>query len=243
MSPDFSHAEKRRLGVSQGTPPRAPAAMEVTSHGSASFSNPSGICVDGETIIVAEQGSHRISKLGPGGEVSAFVGSGNHTFADGQGASASFYSPAGLAMDQQGNLIVADNSNHRIRKVAPDGMVTTIAGGGTAGFLDAVGTSAQFNSPIDVAVNEDGNVFVADHNNHRIRKITPDGTVTTLAGSGNASFADGRGRDAHFHNPTGVACHGGCVYVAEFNNHRIRKIAADGVVTTQRSESHSWHLA
>ncbi len=119
---------------------------------------------------------------------------------DATGASAQFYYPTGVAVDASGNVIVADTQNNRIRRVSPGGVVTTLAGS-TQGFLDATGASAQFYYPFGVAVDASGNVIVADQNNHRIRKVTPGGVVTTLAGLSTAGFLDATGASARFYYP------------------------------------------
>eukprot|EP00937_MAST-01D_sp_MAST-1D-sp2_P007871 g7871.t1 len=204
-------------------------------HGtSAHFNNPVGVAVDGEgNIIVADYNNHRIRKITPSGDVTTVAGSGSSSFADGHGTSAHFNLPRGVAVDGEGNIIVADYNNHRIRKITPSGDVTTVAGSGSSSFADGHGTSAHFNLPVGVAVDGDGNIIVADQTNHRIRKITPRGDVTTVAGSGSSSFADGHGTSAHFNNPVGVAVDGeGNIIVADYNNHRIRKITPSGDVTT-----------
>ncbi|MCX6950586.1 MAG: hypothetical protein NTV51_00115, partial [Verrucomicrobia bacterium] len=142
-----------------------------------------------------------------------------------------------MALDSSRNLYVADTLNQVIRKITPEGVVTTLAGAaGTSGSVDGTGAAAQFSSPYGVAVDSSGNVFVADAGNNTIRKITPAGVVTTLAGrdGSNAGYADGVGGNARFNNPSGIATDSaGNLYVSDTNNHIIRKIvAASGAVTT-----------
>lgn len=173
---------------------------------------------------VADAIYHWIIKWNEAGERTV-VGSGSAGFADGTGASASFHSPIGVALDSARNVYVADTQNHRIRKITPAGVVSTLAGSGTAGFADGTGTAASFNFPTGVTVAVGGDVYVADNLNHRIRKITPAGVVTTIAGSGLSRFADGNGTAAAFANPASVAVDLlGNIYVADSNNQRIRKI-------------------
>ncbi len=130
-----------------------------------------------------------------------------------------------MAVDGSGNVYVADQSNQRIRKITAAGVVTTLAGNGTAGFADGTGTAAQFNIPAAVAVDGSGNVYVGDESNQRIRKITAGGVVTTLAGNGTAGYADATGTAAEFKFPWGVAVDGsGNVYVGDSANQRIRTI-------------------
>jgi sugar lactone lactonase YvrE len=179
------------------------------------------------------QTDHQITRITPAGIATPFAGSGTAGFADGTGTAASFSSPRGLAIDAAGNLYVADASNHRIRRITPAGVVTTLAGSGTAGSTDGTGTAATFNGPIDLAVDATGTVFVADSSNHRIRRITPTGVVTTLAGSGTAGSTDGTGTAATFNSPRGIALGpGGIMYVADTAGQRIRAVTPAGVVTT-----------
>ena len=153
-------------------------------------------------------------------------------FADGTGASAKFNHPTGLARDAQGNIYIADCENHRIRKMNNFGQVTTIAGSGAVGSADGMGTAASFYHPYSVAVDAAGNVYVADFDNHMIRKITPGGMVTTLAGSPNNHYADGVGRAAGFGSPRGGICVDGSNNVYVGDGGLIRKITPTGVVTT-----------
>ena len=201
---------------------------------SASFSYPYGLAVDsGGNVYVADYYNHRVRKITAGGVVTTLAGSGNATFVNGQGTAASFWSPQGVAVDASGNVYVADTTNHRIRKITSNGTVTTLAGSGSPGFADGQGTAASFRGPSGVAVGESGNVYVADTNNNRIRKVTAGGNVTVLAGSGGSGYADGQGIAASFRGPTGVAVDGsGNVYVADINNNLIRKVTPSGNVST-----------
>ena len=176
------------------------------------------------------QGIQKITASG----ISTLAGSSTGVGAvDGNGTAASFNNPIGVALDGSGNVYVADIGNNRIRKITPSGNVTTLAGSGNASFADGNGALASFNHPAGIAVDGSGNVYVADMGNNRIRKITPSGNVTTLAGSGNASFADGQGIAASFDYPLFLALDGsGYLYVTDIINGRIRKITANGNVST-----------
>jgi sugar lactone lactonase YvrE len=177
--------------------------------------------------------------------VTLFAGSpGVRDNRDGTGTDAAFYSPTSLATDAAGNIYVADSNNDTIRKITPDGVVTTLAGSpGHAGSTNGQGSAALFSQPYAVAVDGSGNVYVAELLNNDIRKITPDGTVSTFAGAaGQAGSVDGTGTAARFFDPDGIATDSaGNVYVSDFGqpndagmggNATIRKITPDGVVTT-----------
>jgi sugar lactone lactonase YvrE len=172
----------------------------------------------------------------PIGTVTTLAGTaGPSGSADGTGADARFNTPNGVAVDGDGNVYVTDRQNHTVRKITPAGVVTTLAGtAGSSGSADGTGADARFNSPNGVAVDGGGNVYVADTYNHTVRKVTPAGVVTTLAGTATRwGSADGTGADARFRHPNGVAVDGeGNVYVADSSNHSIRKITSVGVVTT-----------
>mmetsp|Transcript_23512 Transcript_23512/g.46213 ORF Transcript_23512/g.46213 Transcript_23512/m.46213 type:complete len:129 (-) Transcript_23512:221-607(-) len=125
-------------------------------------------------------------------QVSSFAGSGNATWGDDQGTQAHFCNPWGIVVDGNSNFIVVDHSNHRIRKITLNGRVSTLAGSGLFSWGDGKGAEAHFRNPSGVAVDGSGNIIVADHSNHRIRKICPEGNVSTLAGSGTAGYVDGQ---------------------------------------------------
>ena len=201
----------------------------------ASFAYPTGIATDSVgNIYVADSNNQTIRKITPTGLVTTLAGTAGVTGGtDGTGAAASFAYPGGVATDSAGNIYVADTSNSTIRKITPAGVVTTLAGTGTAGYADGTGAAASFNNPYGVATDSAGDVYVADTFNSTIRKITPAGVVTTLAGTGTAGHADGVGTTASFSYPDGVATDGaGNIYVADTGNKVIRKITPAGLVTT-----------
>ncbi|HEX8610099.1 MAG TPA: NHL repeat-containing protein [Telluria sp.] len=199
----------------------------------ARFSDPFGLVVDrAGNLFVADAGdNNRIRKITPEGLVSTLAG-GKEGFADGSGAAAQFHTPSGMAIDGAGNLYVADTGNNAIRKVTPQGVVSTIAGGGVAGYLDGAVGVAMFNGPVGVAVDKAGVVYVADTYNDRIRAIAPDGTVRTIAG-GAPGYVDGPLAAAQFDTPTSVVADAkGNLYVADTSNGAVRKLAPDGQVST-----------
>ena len=156
-------------------------------------------------------------------EVVSTLAGGEYGFADGVGAEAKFGTLSGLAIDARGTLYVADTGNNAIRRITPDGRVTTIAGDGVAGYQDGPGPQARFNAPIGIAVDASGRMIVADTYNDRLRAIAPDGTVTTIAGSGEPGLLDGAADLARFDTPCGVAIDAsGRIYVADTGNNIIR---------------------
>ncbi|MHA4809088.1 IPT/TIG domain-containing protein [Flavitalea flava] len=153
-------------------------------------------------------------------------------YADGTGAGVKFNHPTGLARDAQGYIYIADCENNRIRKMNNFGEVTTIAGNGAIGSADGTGASASFHYPTTLAVDAYGNIYVADDGNHLVRKITPSGMVTTLAGNAGGHFADGTGRAAGFGSLRGGVCIDGSNNIYVGDGTTIRKITPAGVVTT-----------
>jgi streptogramin lyase len=196
----------------------------------AGFKLPHGIAYDGvDTFYIADSGNHTIRVAKKNGAVSTLAGkAGSSGDDDGKGDDARFDTPRAVACDKKGNVWVADEGNHRIRKIAPDGTVTTVAGSGEVGFADGKGTAAKFNTPRGLALGLDGELYVADFGNHRIRRVDPDGTVTTYAGDGTSGFSDGPVAKARFVKPSGVSVDKeGRVYVADFGNNAIRVIQQD----------------
>jgi sugar lactone lactonase YvrE len=199
----------------------------------ARFSLPQGVATDSAgNVYVADGGDCTIRKITPAGAVTTLAGmAGVAGSTDGIGASAHFNGPRSVATDSAGNIYVADTGNDTIRKITPDGVVTTVAG--TAGMkasIDGIGAAARFNGPYGVGVDGSGNVYVAEPD--IIRKITPASVVTTLAGTaGAAGSTDGIGAAASLFAPQGLATDSvGNVYVA--SGLTIRKITPAGVVST-----------
>ncbi len=205
----------------------------------ARFSDPFGVAVapDGTVFVADGANADRIRRISPAGDVTTVAG-GAPGFVNGPGTVAQFNTPSGLAIDRGGTLYVADTGNNAIRRITPDGLVSTLAGDGTAGDQDGPAATARFNGPIGIAVDERGRIVVADTYNDRIRTIDRDGTVRTLAGSTMGNL-DGPGSDARFHTPSGVAVDShGRVLVADTGNGHVRTIDEDGTVSTP-----SWSLA
>ena len=201
---------------------------------------PRGITIDSYrgSVWLAEYGSgagNSLRKLATGvllSVASTLAGNGASGFADGTGSGARFASPAGVAIDAAGNTYVADTANDRIRKITAGGVVSTLAGSGAPGWTDGPGTQARFQAPTGIAVDSSGNVFVADRATHTVRKILPNGSVSTLSGSGQAGFANGAGPVSKFDNPMGIAvAPDGTVYVTEPAMHRIRRVTSGGLTS------------
>ncbi len=208
----------------------------------ARFQKPLGVAVDTSgNVYVADSDNETIRKVTPAGVVTTLAGlAGSSGSADGTTSAARFFSPTGVGVDGAGNVYVADRGNSTIRKITPGGVaspggVTTLAGlAGSSGAVDGTGSAARFGSPEGVAVDSAGNVYVADLGASTIRKITPAGAVTTVAGlAGTTGSADGTGSAVRFNSPAGVAVDkAGNVYITDYGNATIRRMTPTGAVTT-----------
>ncbi len=205
----------------------------VAKTGKCTNPNNSAKCNDGDKCTANDTCSFGKCKGGEAIEVLTLAGTGKTGMKNGAGNGATFSTPIDVAVDQQGNVYVADMGNHVIRAYAPSGAVSTLAGAGQKGYKDGFGGGAFFYNPSGVATAATGLVYVADRSNGRIRSITSQGLVLSLAGSGSAGFKDGKGAAAQFNQPWDVAASPeGVLYVADYNNNRVRKVLPNGLVTT-----------
>lgn len=208
------------------------------------FKSPFGVAnYPGSTVFyLADQGNNQIKKIDyVNYTVDVLAGDTIAGYLDSTANEARFNGPSNLCVDSVGTVFVSDFNNHRIRKIATNGVVTTLAGSGIPGFQDGIADSARFNYPRGIAVDDSGNVYVADSWNHRIRKISPSGIVSTLAGGGTTmgvnsigDWVDGSDTIARFYTPAGLIYtrNDNCLYLADAYNHRIRKITLTGFVST-----------
>ena len=220
---------------------------------SASLNTAIGVAVDaGGSLYIADEQNQRIRKVSPSGFITTAAGSAGSGFFSGDGGpatSARLRQPNGVAVDGAGNLYIADSGNRRIRKVGTDGIITTVAGNGDFGFSGDGGpaTSARLDFPKGVAIDAAGNLYIADSDNHRIRKVSPDGIINTVAGSGIAGFLGGGfsgdggpATSALLNDPTGVAVDGaGNLFIVDEGNQRIRKVSPAGIITTVAGNGNS----
>jgi streptogramin lyase len=215
------------------------AGTPGTNDGSASarFDTPTGIAIASNgNLYVSDTANHTIRKITPAGAVTTVAGvAGQSGFTNGLRTAARFNSPLGITVAVDGKIFVADSGNHLVRAIAPDGMVTTLAGHPENwGSQDGAGGTARFNGPVGVALDDQGNLFVSDSNNHTVRKVTPAGMVTTWAGvPGVDGSTDGDRLAARFAQPAELAFDNyGNLFVADSFNHLIRKISPLGKVST-----------
>ena len=204
----------------------------------ARLSFPHGVAVDGAGNLYIS-GNHRIRRVDPSGIITTVAGTGERGFSgdNGPAVDAQLYYPIGLAVDGAGNLYVADSRNDRIRRVDPAGTITTVAGTGERGLNGDGGPAvdAQLNLPRDLAADGAGNLYIADRANHRLRRLDPSGTITTVAGTGERGFSGdgGPAAAARLDSPDAVAVDGaGNLYIADIGNHRIRRVDPSGTITT-----------
>ncbi|GAB3690750.1 hypothetical protein GCM10027592_08230 [Spirosoma flavus] len=190
-------------------------------------------------LYIADQGNNRIRKVSTSGVITTVAGNGTFGFGGdgGNAINANLANPTGVAVDGSGNLYIADQKNHRIRKVTTSGIISTVAGNGTLGFSGDGGLAinASMDNPNGVAVNASGSLFIIDNGNQRIRKVTPAGSITTVAGNGSAGFSGdgGPATAASLNNPSGIAIDtGNNLFIADRYNHRIRKVTPAGSITT-----------
>jgi sugar lactone lactonase YvrE len=203
---------------------------------------PRGLVFDSKgNISFTDCWNHRIRKITPEGVVSTLAGGGptgedaKATWRDGTGAEARFFAPCGLAIDSKDNLYVADAENHRIRKITPAAVVTTIAGSGPSskegrGFADGPVAQSRLNTPTELVVTDDGTVYFSDTYGNRIRKITPNGVVSTVAGTGEAGLRDGPAEKAQLNWPRGIVLKDNTILFTDFNNHVVRTVSLRNVM-------------
>jgi cysteine-rich repeat protein len=204
------------------------------------LANPTGIAFDSSgRLLIVDSHAHRVRRIELDGTISTVAGKGTAGFSGdgGPATSAELDTPYGVAIDSLDRILIADNRNHRIRRVETDGTITTIAGTGFGGFSgdDGPATSAQLRFPVDVAIDSTGRIFIADTSNHRIRRIDLAGTITTVAGTGVSGFGGdgGPATSAQLATPNSIAIDAlGRLLLTDTFNHRIRRVAVDGTITT-----------
>jgi hypothetical protein len=256
-----------RLGTAaEGTPAPAPAPGTITAvagTGAAGFSGDGGLATEARlrfpfslivdaagNVLIADTDNYRVRKVNPAGMISTVVGTGKAGFSgDGGPATEARLNPWTLVLDGAGNLFIEDGGNYRVRKVSPEGIITTVAGSGKAGFSGDGGpaTEARFSELRLGAVDTAGNLFIADRNNHRIRKVSPEGIITTVAGSGPTGAAKGvsagdggLATEARLNGPFSPALdRAGNLFFSEAGDvfgtntgYRVRKVDTNGIIST-----------
>jgi sugar lactone lactonase YvrE len=229
ISSDFKISTLAGNALSQGSTDGGAAT--------AKFNEPNGLVLNTDnSLLLADTSNAALRQISTIGTVTTFAGtSGSKGSTDATGTAARFSAPVGLTRDGLSNYYIADQTNHTIRKISFSGLVTTLAGtAGQSGSVDGTGAAARFNLPTGITCNAQGDLYVSDLGSHLIRKITAAGVVTTLAGQVNVSgSSDGSGTAARFFKPAGLAIDSvGNVYVADMGNSTLRKISANGVVST-----------
>src|ERR1035437_9880379 len=208
----------------------------------ASLAYPSGVAVDSaRNLYIADRNSHRIRRVTPSGVLTTIAGTGQagHSGDGGNAAAALLQFPSSLVFDSAQNLYISDSGNNCVRRITPDGIITTVAGNTAAGFSGdgGPGTSASLYLPGGLAVDAIGNLYIADAGNNRIRRLSPAGVISTVAGRvgglGDFSGDGGPATNAGLRGPSAVAIDAsGNLYIADQQNTRIRRVGADGIITT-----------
>jgi trimeric autotransporter adhesin len=207
---------------------------------SAELGSPVGVALDASgNLYIADAGNYRIRKVSAAGIITTVAGNGSNNYSGdgGAAANAQLSEPEGVAVDAAGNVYIADTANQRVRKVASGGVITTVAGTGSAGYSGDGGPaiSAELYHPTGIAMDACGNLYIADDLNSVIRQVSVAGAITTVAGNGTAGFSGdgGPAASAQLFRPNGVAADAaGNLYIADTNNNRIRKVSAEGIITT-----------
>jgi sugar lactone lactonase YvrE len=207
----------------------------------AELKNPNGVALDTNgNIYIADSGNNRIRKVfAVNSTIITIAGTGTGPY-NGDGilaTNATLQDPRGVAVDTNGNIYIAETGNNRIRKVLSNGTITTVAGTGTGGYNNdnILATSAELNKPYGVALDTIGDIYIADGNNNRIRKVLSNGTITTVAGNGTGGYNNDNilATSAELNKPYGVALDTiGDIYIADTLNNRIRKVLSNGTITT-----------
>jgi len=235
-NPKLQDAGKYTVTVTNPNGSVTSDAATLTVTQAVNFGAAVAVVVDASgNAYVSDMDDHTVWKVSPTYQKTLLAGaSGLPGSADGPGANARFNTPGGLALDASGNLLVADTGNHTLRRIATDGTVTTLAGSpGQPGSTDGASALARFNGPFGLAVAATGAIYISDTQNHTIRLLATDGTVSTYAGlAQKAGQVDGDRASARFNQPNGLALTaGGTLYVADFGNSVIRAISAGGTVS------------
>lgn len=235
---DFNNNVIRKITTDGTTSTFVGNGKLVTTPGTginAGIFHPVAIAIDKQNNLYVSDLSNHILKITPSAVLTILAGSleGKNGSDNGKGTAATFYTPDGLAVDANNNIYVADDNNNVIRKITPDGQVSTFAGSGVQGKTDGTGTAAQFMLPLSLTIDASGNLYVGEGGNNDIRKITPAGVVTTIAGNGVQVLKNGNALQASFNYPDGLAIDAmGNLYISDSNNNVIRELSSSGDVTT-----------